>query len=97
MHKSKHYASQEPGWTPIPFEYGQWTLDSDGIRTGKSQTWDSRYHSPICYHPNKEGYSLIVDTIIEQLDKDRQYVSFHSPDTTFQHPFIGQSQLLYIM
>lgn len=34
-----------------------------------------------------------MDVPQEQLDKDRYYVSFHSPDTTFQHPFIGQSQL----
>jgi hypothetical protein len=88
MHKSKHYASQEPGWTPIPFEYGQWTLNSDGIRTGKSETWDSRYHSPICYHPNKEGYSLIVDTIIEQLDKDR-------PDTLHIENFNNNPELVW--
>lgn len=38
-------------------------------------------------------YVGTMDVPEEQRQKDRQYVSFHSPDTTFQHPFIGQSQL----
>lgn len=66
IHKSKHYITQEGGWTPIPFEYNQ--LREDGTR---SEEWDGRYHSPICFHPNELGYSLMVDELIKKLDEER--------------------------
>lgn len=56
VHKSKHYLEQEV-WNPLPFEHGG----------GEPQIWDGRYHSPICFHPNKEGYRLMMENIYSKL------------------------------
>ena len=66
IHKSKHYITKEPGWTPIPFEYGQHRENGT-----KSEHWDPRYHSPICYHLNEKGCSIMVDELIKKLDYER--------------------------
>ncbi len=42
------------------------------------------------YNDSFNGDPFYVGNMI---NGDRHYVSFHSPDTTFQRPFIGQSQL----
>ena len=42
------------------------------------------------YNDSFNGDPFYVGNMIKG---DRHYVSFHSPDTTFQHPFIGQAQL----
>jgi hypothetical protein len=42
------------------------------------------------YNDSFNGDPFYVGSMI---NGDRHYVSFHSPDTTFQHPFIGQAQL----
>jgi hypothetical protein len=42
------------------------------------------------YNDSFNGDPFYVGNMI---NGDRRYVSFHSPDTTFQRPFIGQSQL----
>ena len=43
-------------WDPLPFDHSFGT-----------DNWDNRYHSPICFHPNREGYRLMVENIIKKI------------------------------
>jgi hypothetical protein len=46
-------------WNPLPFEHG----------AGEPEVWDSKYHSPICYHPNKEGYRLMAENVYKRIQE----------------------------
>tara|TARA_Y100000389_G_scaffold196823_1_gene230361 strand:+ start:158 stop:1111 length:954 start_codon:yes stop_codon:yes gene_type:complete len=46
-------------WDPLPFKHPG--------NTRNKTNWDSNYHSPICYHPNREGYRLMTERIYEKI------------------------------
>lgn len=44
-------------WDPLPFSHQQESYDD----------WDNRFHSPICFHPNREGYRLMTECVYDKI------------------------------
>lgn len=54
--KTDVYMDPKP-WDPLPFNHAE----------GECEKWDNRFHSPICFHPNKKGYTLMVDNMMDKI------------------------------
>jgi len=44
-------------WDPLPFQHDAFYNDK----------MDNRYHSPICFHPNKKGYELMAENVYNKI------------------------------
>lgn len=56
-------------WDPLPFKH-----------SGHHDNWDTTYHSPICFHPNREGYRLMTENVFNKIKELHPYLIRNEKD-----------------
>jgi hypothetical protein len=58
IYKTDVYMDPKP-FDALPFDHAN----------GEHTKWDTRYHSPICFHPNREGYRLMTENVFNKIEE----------------------------